>query len=78
MQIGQKHASDLLSFQAKEAMKMHIEYDGSNRMEYVYVAPIDAEDGATCMATQYQYDGVSNRVSGMKESMSTWQAAWDF
>ena len=34
-----------LTTQAHEFVKQHIEYDGSNRPEYVYTVRADAEDG---------------------------------
>jgi hypothetical protein len=72
-----KNSDFIQSFQ-KEGIKQHIEYDGSNRMTEVYEAMAYAEHGDHCTKTSYQYDGASNRVSGMKEEMSTWNSAWDF
>ena len=75
--IYENTASDFIKPHAQEAIKQYMTYDGNNRMEYVYVAIATAEDGDPCMVTQYVYDGLSNRVIKMKESLSTWQAAWD-
>lgn len=66
-----------LKTQAHELVKQHIEYDGNNRMEYVYTARANAGDGASCSVVQYAYVGTTGRVQFMKEGISTWQAAWD-
>lgn len=69
---------DFISSHIKEAVKAHYEYDGSNRLEYAYTAYPNAAHGEKCLATQYQYDGASDRVSGSKEYLSTWDSSWDF
>jgi hypothetical protein len=71
-------ASDFVSSHAKEGVKQHIVYDGSNRMTHVYVALATAEDGDRCMLTRYQYSGVTTLITGSVEEVSTWQGAWDF
>lgn len=66
-----------LKTQAHELVKQHIEYDGSNRAEYVYTVHSDAEDNTPCSVTRYSYDGISSRVVFMKEYTSAWDSAWD-
>ena len=66
-----------LKAHAHEGVKQYITYDGSNRMEYVYVADANAVDGDECMVTQYTYDGGSSRIQKMKESITTWDSSWD-
>lgn len=56
-------------------VKQYLTYDGSSRMEFVYEAPADAEDGAPCVKTQYVYSGVSTRIIKMLETVSTWVSA---
>ena len=68
---------DHLKSHSKEGIKMFIEYDGSNRMEFIYEAPTDAEHGAPALQTQYEYDGGSSRIAKMKESQTTWDSSWD-
>ena len=58
-----------------EYIKSYITYDASSRMEYVYEARANAEDGDPCLRTQYVYDGVSTRITKMKETESTWVSA---
>lgn len=72
-----KKATDFVLSHQKEAVKQYIAYDGSSRMEYNYVALADAAHGEPCMVTQYVYDGASARVIKTKESLSTWNSAWD-
>jgi hypothetical protein len=62
---------------AHEGCKQYLTYDASNRMEIVYEAPTDFENGAPCLKTQYVYDGTSTRVIKMKESIATWSSSWD-
>lgn len=66
-----------LKTQAHELVKQHVEYDGSNRTEYVYTVHGDATNGTPCSVVRYSYDGVSSRVVFMKEYSSTWNIAWD-
>lgn len=68
---------DFLKSHSKEGIKMYITYDVSNRMEYVYEAPTEAEHGDPCLKTQYAYDGATTRIEKMKESKTTWDSSWD-
>ncbi len=60
-----------------EYIKQHLVYDGSSRMIQVYEARANAVNGDTALLTTYAYDGVSTRISDMKETVSTWNSAWD-
>lgn len=70
--------TDILQSNARECMKMHIAFDGSNRMVTIWECPIGAENGDPAMKTSYEYVGATNRISGMKEEMSSWDSSWDF
>jgi hypothetical protein len=76
-EIGAIRSSDHLKPQAHECIKQHFVYDDSGRMTEVYTAHIEALHGRSCMLTQYAYDGATNRVIFHKESLSTWDSAWD-
>jgi len=52
-------------------------YDGSDRVITQYEAVANATNGQPCIRTDYAYVGVSTLLDAMKESMSTWQSAWD-
>lgn len=57
-------------------MKTFIDYDADGRMVSVYEAPADAEDGAACLLTEYEYDAApSTDVVKMRESASVWVTA---
>ena len=60
-----------------EAIKMYITYDVNGRMEFVYSCSKEVPDQGPCLVTQYVYDGVSSRVTKMKESIGTWLAAYE-
>lgn len=62
---------------ARESMKQYITYDASSRMEYVYEARANAQDGDPCLKTQYVYSGVTTRIIKMKETVTTWSSAYD-
>jgi hypothetical protein len=62
---------------SSECIKQYIEYDGSDRMEYVYEARANAQDGEKCLKTQYVYDGATTRITKMKETETTWDSSWD-
>lgn len=71
-----RHPDDFIKSQLSEAVQQYIAYDGTNRMEYSYTAPADAQDGDPCLVTQYVYFSTSTRVIKMKESIGTWSSAW--
>jgi hypothetical protein len=66
-----------LKTQAHELVKQHVEYDASNRTEYVYTVRADAQDDTPCSVVRYSYDGLSSRVVFMREYTGTWDSAWD-
>lgn len=70
-------ADELLNTLGREAMKVHREYDGSDRLEFQWETVANAVDGAPALKTTYTYDGASERVVGMKEELSTWDSSWD-
>ena len=74
--MAQNDTGNLIT-QANEIVKQHIEYDGTNRTEYVYTVRADATNGSPCSVVRYSYDGLSARVVFMKEYTSTWNSAWD-
>ena len=66
-----------LKTQTHELVKQHTEFDGSNRVEYVYTVRADATEATPCSVVRYSYVGASSRIIFMKEFVSTWQIAWD-
>ena len=71
------HVSEFVKTHMEEATKTYSVFDGSNRLEYFYVAHIDIKDGEQCMCTQYTYDSTSARIVKTKESKASWDSAWD-
>jgi hypothetical protein len=71
------NADELLQTLGREIIKVHREYDGSNRLQYNYEALANAANGGPAIKTTYTYDGASERVVGMKEELATWNSAWD-
>lgn len=71
------HASNFLSTHLKEAVKMYIEYDATNRMVTTYTAGADADHGDHCIRTDYTYWGASLRIQKMRESLAAWDSSWD-
>jgi hypothetical protein len=69
---------DLLKSQANEPVKQFLVYDGSGRMITHYVAYNTAADGDPCLRTDYVYSGGTTNITNMKESIDTWDSAWDF
>lgn len=72
------HPTDFISSHHREAVKQWIVYDGLNRMVTVFIALTDAPHGAKCGRTDYAYVGNSTRIQASKESIDTWNQAWDF
>jgi hypothetical protein len=77
MNLPFSRASDFVSAHLQEAIKTHSVYDGSNRLIQFYAAIEQAKHGEQCALTNYTYDGASARVVGTKETLSTWDSAWD-
>ncbi len=71
------NTSEFVKTHLNEAIKTYMAYDGSSRLEYIYVAGIDTANGEACMGTQYTYSGTSSRVVKSKEFKSTWNSSWD-
>jgi hypothetical protein len=69
--------TDFVGSHAQEAIKVHYEYDGLGRLEYIYTANHYSLDGAPCMGTKYQYVGATTVIDGWKEFQAVWLAAWD-
>ncbi len=61
-----------------EAIKQHMEYDGSDRVEEIYTALYGTKDGESCIKMTYAYDGSSERITDMKEELAEWDGDWDF
>lgn len=76
--VGIPKPTDKIKSHGKEGLKVHIVYDGSNRMSEVYETLADAIHGQVALKTTYQYDGITTRITGMKEELSTWDSSWDF
>lgn len=69
--------SEMVSTHFAEAVKTYSAFDGSDRLEFHYVAHVDTKDGEQCMVTQYVYDGTTTRVQKTKESKVAWDGSWD-
>jgi hypothetical protein len=74
---NEQKVTRFLKTQFKEAVKQYLVYDGFFRMTDVYAAPVDAVHGDECLRTQYAYDGGSVRIQKTKESIATWDSAWE-
>lgn len=70
-------ADETLETLKKEAIKIYRVYDGSGRCTESYEAPAHAIEGGPCLKTVYVYDGATTRVLKMRETFTSWQAAWD-
>lgn len=70
-------ADEFLNALEREVIKVHREYDGSNRLQYSYETLANTVDGGPALKSTYTYDGASERVVAMKEELSTWDSAWD-
>lgn len=71
------NADEFLEALGKEVMKVHRVYDGSDRVSEHYETFANTIHGGPALKTTYTYDGVSERVIGMKEELSTWDSSWD-
>ncbi len=62
-----------------EIMKIKRVYDANTppRVITQYEAVANAINGQTCLRTDYTYVSTTTNLDAMKESISTWQSAWD-
>jgi len=68
---------DFITAIRNEPVKVFRVYDGSNRVSIQYEAITHALNGDPCMKTEYMYDGTTQRVLKMKESVDTWLSSFD-
>lgn len=68
------NSTALLKAMLRELKKEYYVYNGSNQCTDIYQAPHDAENGAPCLRTQFEYDGSGNQTKSA-ESLSTWVSA---
>ena len=71
-------ATDLVIPHINEAIKSHFEYDGFGRLLFSVTALADSDHGDRALRTDYQYLLTTNKVTGSKEELTTWDSAWDF
>lgn len=71
------NADELLRTLGKEVIKVYRVYDGSNRLTEQYEALANTINGGPALKTEYTYVGATTDVEKMKESLTTWNSAWD-
>lgn len=74
---SQYSVRDYLRSVKYEAMKLFRVYDGTGRVQYQYDTPVNTENGGICMRTEYVYANTSFNVVQMKETLDSWDSAWD-
>lgn len=52
-------------------------FDGSDRLEYLYTAHIEAVTGTPCVVVRYSYVGATAKVDYVKEYEGTWDISWE-
>ncbi len=52
-------------------------FDGSDRLEYLYTAPMDAVTGTPCNVVRYSYVGATAKVDYVAEYEGTWDVSWE-
>lgn len=75
--LGVPRATDFVKGLIQEGTKTHSVYDVSSRLTDFYVAPVDAQDGDSCLRTTYTYVGATNLVENSKDVISAWDSSWD-
>lgn len=69
--------SELVAQGKNEYIKEFYVYDGSDRLISLYQARNNANDGEPALLTEYTYVGATAVIEKMRESQSTWSAAYD-
>lgn len=77
IQVPDTNVDNLLTALGKEVVKIFRVYDGSDRLITQYDTFANTKDGGVALRTDYQYIGATTRLEKMKESLSTWLAAYD-
>jgi len=52
-------------------------FDGSGRLEYLYVAGIQAKNNDPCIVTRYTYIGATSNVDYVKEYEGKWLTSFE-
>lgn len=74
---GTSPARDMLRNVKYEPMKIYRVFDANNRLATQYECFTSTLNGGDCLRTDYAYDGTSNRITKLKESMTVWSSAWE-
>lgn len=77
MATDEQNVRDQLKSVLKEPMKLYRTFDGSNRLEYQYECATSTPDQGPCLKTQYVYDGGSDRIVKVKETIDVWDASFE-
>jgi hypothetical protein len=74
--------AELIKGRLNSGTLTYFEYDAQGRIDKVYEAPLHAEDTTPCLLTEYKYTdgagGTDRTVRATRESVSQWQAAFEF
>ena len=70
-------AGDYIRTQLQDGIKTYCIFDGNDRLQYQYDAPLDAVTGSPCLVTQYGYILLTGRVEKRKEYLGVWDSTWD-
>lgn len=72
---------DMIASQLSSGQMTYNVYDSSNRLSEVYEAPLTSGHGEPCLKTIIKYidgaSGTSRTILATKESVTTWNSAWD-
>jgi len=71
------NADELLIALSREVVKIFRVYDGSDRLITSYETFANSLDGGIALKTEFTYIGATNKLEKMKESISTWLAAYE-
>jgi hypothetical protein len=75
--IPDSTADSIFTALNSEVVKVYQVFDGSDRVIEKYEALANTPDGGPCLKTEYVYSGAMTVAQKMKESQSTWLAAYD-
>jgi hypothetical protein len=77
IQVPDSKVDELLEALTKEVVKVFRVFDGSDRLITQYETFANTKNGGAALRTDYQYIGATTKLEKMKESLSTWLAAYD-
>ena len=70
--------TEILKSLEGQQLKQHIVHDAQSRPQFIFEAPVDANDGDPCLVTELVYiDATESIVVKKQERQYRWKSVWE-